>query len=364
MSGDPDQGLEDMRKEVSLHPDDLDSYRVLGFSLMSVRRNREAQQVWQDLLKHDPDDWNAAANLGNLLTQDKKYSEALVQYQSAVKNKPDSASLYNGLGVAALHAGNAKMGVDSLDKAVELDPKLANDVAYELAENKQALDKALDFAKRAVAEQEQKSSEFKLDSLELDDLRTVDLLSAYWDTLGWVYFEMGDMQSARRFLNAAWSLSQGPVEADHLGQVYEGLGQPNKAVEMYALALATDGQMPETRERLIKLVSSEAKVNEEIAAARDKASRLRELHIQRKSAEKGSAEFFLLLQRGTNNADVKYIRGDEGLKSFVPEIAASKFDPQFPDDANTKIIRRGILDCTSLGCDFVLIRPSDVHSVE
>ena len=71
---------------------------------------------------------------------------------------------------------------------------------------------------------------------------------------------------------------QHPVMADHLGQLYERRDLPNKAAEMYALALAGNDRMTETRFRLAKLLGSESKMEQQISSARDRISRMREWH--------------------------------------------------------------------------------------
>lgn len=364
MTGDTDQGLEDMRKEVELHPDENEARKSLAFALMSVKQNREAEQVWRALMKRAPQDRDAAANLGNLLMQEEKYQEAYALYVPAVKLNPESASLYNGLGVAAIHSGNVQAGVEALDKVVQLDPERTNEVAYELALANQSLPKALEYAKRAVADEEKKASGIRLDALEVRDLRAIDGLWQYWDTLGWVYFRLGDLANSKKFLVAAWNLSQYPEVGDHVGQLYETTHESDKAAEMYALTIAGDERMNDTRERLAKLLGSEAKVSQAVTEAHDKISRLREFKIPRKAGQKGSAEFFVLLGRGSKAEDVRFIKGDESLKPMADEIAAANLSPTFPDDAEAKIVRRGILECTSLGCDFVLLRPQDVRSAE
>ena len=296
--------------------------------------------------------------------QDKDYPAAFAEYQSAVKLNPQSASIYNRLGEAALRSGNTSAGLAALDKAVELDPALANDVAYELAQEYQSLDKAVALVKRAVSMADERSKSFSLDTLEPDDLRTITQLGNSWDTLGWVYFRRGELDDAENFLIAAWNLSQHPIMADHLGQVYERRKLPNKAAEMYALALAGSDRMSETRSRLAKLLGSEAKMEQQVSAARDKISRLREFKIPRKPGQKGSAEFFVLLSPGSKVDGVKFVSGEESLRASTLDIGSAKFDATLPDQSSTRLVRRGILDCTSLGCSFVLYRPDDVHSVE
>ena len=61
---------------------------------------------------------------------------------------------------------------------------------------------------------------------------------------------------------------------------------------------------------------------------------------------------------------MKFVSGDEELKSMTGAIMASSMRADFPNTDPAHISRRGILICTSLGCDFTLV-PSDVaHASE
>jgi hypothetical protein len=82
-----------------------------------------------------------------------------------------------------------------------------------------------------------------------------------------------------------------------------------------------------------------------------------------------SADFFVLLSAapggsGTTVEAVKFIGGDESLKGFAEALRTAKYEAKFPDDAPTKILRRGVLSCsTATGeCSFVLMLPDDVLS--
>ena len=50
---------------------------------------------------------------------------------------------------------------------------------------------------------------------------------------------MGHFDLAEEYLKAAWSLTQDPVKADHLGQVYEKQGKLHEAAVAYARALSS-----------------------------------------------------------------------------------------------------------------------------
>lgn len=77
----------------------------------------------------------------------------------------------------------------------------------------------------------------KLSDLKKDDLAYTSALAAYWDTLGWVYFRMEDVDKAVKYLSSAWTLSQSPPMGYHLGQVYSKQHRKEAAVHIYRMAL-------------------------------------------------------------------------------------------------------------------------------
>jgi hypothetical protein len=78
-----------------------------------------------------------------------------------------------------------------------------------------------------------------------------------------------------------------------------------------------------------------------------------------------SAEFFLLFAPGPKVVETQFISGSEELRDSGKALEAAKFDVPFPEDGDSQIVRRGILDCESVlpGCVFVLIPPNSLHSV-
>jgi hypothetical protein len=84
----------------------------------------------------------------------------------------------------------------------------------------------------------------------------------------------------------------------------------------------------------------------------------------------GSAEFFVLLSGGAATPakaeGVKFVSGDEKLKIFTDALRTAEYRISFPDDTPVKILRRGVLSCsTETGnCTFVLMLPDDVRTVD
>jgi hypothetical protein len=63
---------------------------------------------------------------------------------------------------------------------------------------------------------------------------------------------------------------------------------------------------------------------------------------------------------------MKFVSGEEKLRSLDDTLRHVKFSLSFPDDTPTKILRRGILSCsqTNSQCTYVLMLPDDVRSID
>jgi hypothetical protein len=63
---------------------------------------------------------------------------------------------------------------------------------------------------------------------------------------------------------------------------------------------------------------------------------------------------------------VKFASGDEKLRVFTEALRTAEYRLTFPDDTPVKILRRGILSCSTAAgtCSFVLMLPDDVRTVD
>lgn len=251
-----------------------------------------------------------------------------------------------------------------------------NDIGYELADANKKLDVALQYALKAVSQEEEASQKIKLSDLQLEDRGAASRLAACWDTLGWVYFRMGQLDQAEKYLNSAWTLSLGGVEADHLGQVYEQQHKKQAAVRMYRLALFSfplqgalgGGEAGKTRERLERLSpGSSAAYRTSTSDVSDEVNQLRTVKLPRLVHGKAQADFYVVLARNGKTSsvkveDVKFISGSEELKSASKALQSAAFKVVLPDEGNPRILRRGILGCYEIsGCSFTLLLTNDVR---
>jgi tetratricopeptide (TPR) repeat protein len=275
------------------------------------------------------------------------------------------------LGDAYLNLGQDDKALSTFDHAVELNatPLVWNNIAYQLSLKKTHLDRAQQYAESAVSATAAALRNLSLDRLSQKDLPLVPSLIAYWDTLGWVQFGEGHLDKAEKYVGAAWSLGHHGEVGDHLGQIYEKRGEKDRALRTYALSMNGLRPIPETRGRLSTLAGGEAKADATVARYKDELEHLRTIDLG-KATLTGNADFFVLISGGAGENGkvdaVKFVSGDEKLKSYTDALRTADYHLAFPDDTPVKVLRRGTLACSvaSGTCKFVMTLPDDVRTVD
>lgn len=161
------------------------------------------------------------------------------------------------LGTVRLRSHNIDQGLDALHKALEIDSSalMLNNVAYDMAETGTNFPEALGYSQQSVKDVGERSQKVDLQNIHKADLQLPLIVASYWDTLGWIYFKMGDLARAESYLNSAWLLSQDGLMGDHLGQVYEKEQKLPAALHMYNLALEVNPRLEETASRMRNLTN-------------------------------------------------------------------------------------------------------------
>lgn len=368
-TGRQELAVQSYRKAIEADPNQLVSYKALGYTLSRMQKYEEAVSAWQDLLKLAPQNVNGLTGMAAALSSLKRYGEAASALKSAVLALPGNPDVQVMLGTCLLKAGEEDHALVAFKKAIELDdtPLSYNDIAYEMADENKQLPLALEYAEKAVGQEEEVSAKIKLSDLKMKDLDTNSSLAAYWDTLGWAHFRLGNLAQAEKYLNAGWELGRAPVQADHLGQVYEQQQKKDQAVRMYKLALAASFRpegLKDTQGRLDRLTdTTKTKRSGENGGAELSATRTFKMETITKKAS--TAEYFVLIGPGSKVEETKFISGSDELNSADKALRAIQFKFPFPDDGRSHLVRRGILGCyPATGCSFVLYNLSDVHSVD
>jgi len=370
-----DLAIAAFKKQIEINAYDDYAWNNLGRVYWNERKYDDAVAAFNKQLENNPLDKYTHANLGVMYAEWHKYNEAVTELEKAssltTDNNPELAGLQVSLGDAYLNLGQDDKALAAFDRAVELSatPTVWNNIAYQLSLKKAHLDKAQQYAESAVSSTAAALRNLSLDRLTQQDLPLVSSLIAYWDTLGWVHFSEGDLDKAEKYVAAAWGLGHHGEVGDHLAQIYEKRGDKDDALRTYALSMSGLRPTPETRARLASLAGGDAKADAAVAHYKEELQHLSTVDVG-KATQNGNADFFILLSGGAKSIArvdaVKFVAGDEKLKSYTEALRTADYHLTFPDDTPVKILRRGTLSCSlATGkCDFVLILPDDVTTVD
>jgi Flp pilus assembly protein TadD/transglutaminase-like putative cysteine protease len=360
-------------KQIDADPYDEHVYNYLGLAMTQQEKYPEATAAFKKQIESNPLDPVAHAALGGIYLEQHKFADAVPELDKATVLAPDNAELQVSLGRAYLNSGQKEKGAAAFDKAIEIaqTPVIWNNVAYDLAENGIDLEKATQYAESAVSTTAAALRNVGLAHLSLDDLGQVANIGVYWDTLGWVRFKQGDLDTAERYVRASWMLNQHGEVADHLAQIYEKRGNKEEAIKLYAEAMAAQHSVPETRARLIVLLGTNTTIEGMVAKAKPALLRMREFPLADGLKEDAKADFFVLLSPGAAGSKhpvvdgARFISGSQDLRPFAEKLKTIDFGNVFPDSAPAKIIRRGTLSCsaTTGKCTITLLLPEDVRGL-
>ena len=368
-----DNAITAFKKQIEIEPYDETAYNNLAAVYQELGKNEDAAAAYQKQIEISPLDKYAHYGLGSVYLDQKKFKDAITELEKAVSLTPNWPPAHVALGRAYLNADQNDKAVASFDKAVEIEPSplVFNDVAYELARKQVSLDRALEYAESAVEATNSTLRNATLDHLTVQQTTLVTSLAAYWDTLGWVYFQRGELPLAEKYVHSSWMLMQHGEVGDHLGQIYEKEGRKSDAISAYAQALASLRPDPDTRGHLVRLLGSEQKVQPLIEQATPQLPAVRSVKLGRlmpagSEKQPASADFFVLLSPPGKVESVRYVSGNEELKKFADTLKNSDLAGTFPDSNPTKLIRRGTLSCapSSGDCTFVMAEADSITSVD
>ena len=348
-----DAAVAALQKQIEINPYDEYAYNNLGRVYWQDRKYDDAVTAFHKQLEINPLDKFAHSNLGAMYAEWHKYDLAVPELEKAASLTPDSAELQVSLGDAYLNLGQDDKALAAFDHAVELaaTPLVWNNIAYQLSLKKAHLDRAQQYAESAVSATAAALRNISLDRVTQQELPLVSSLVAYWDTLGWVHFAEGDLNTAEKYVSAAWELGHHGEVGDHLGQIYEKEGHKDRALCTYALSLNGLRPTPETRDRLSALAGGGAEADTAVAKYKEELERLRTIDLGKVAKITGNADFFVLLGGGAGSAakveSIKFLSGEEKLKPVAEALRTADFHLTFPDDTPVKVLRRGTLSCSA-----------------
>jgi len=369
-----DEAISVLREQTKINPFEDYAYNMLGRVYWYQQDYANAEESFRKQLEVTPLDQTAHSNLGQMLVESRKYKEAVPALERALSLAPEQEILHVSIGRAYLALGEAPKAIAAFEEAIKLSrtPTVLNNVAYYMAVEGAQLEKAQQYAESAVSTVAASLRSLETANLTIEDLNNVASLAAYWDTLGWVYFQKGDLDTAEKYIKASWTIQQHSEVGHHIGALAEKRGKKDEAIRLYAQGAVADRLRPEARESLLKLIRPDT-AETLLKTAKSEMSGyqtfpLTQLIPDLKTAAEG--EFYLLMAPDSNRnaqvVDVKFIKGDERLKPLASQLKSLKYALVFPDATPTKIVRRGALRCEPKPgpCAFTMVSPDLIVSID
>ncbi|MFH1011318.1 MAG: tetratricopeptide repeat protein, partial [bacterium] len=172
--------------------------------------------------------------LGSCQNQQGKTGEAIASLEQTLRLDSTNFSALGVLGLIYAGMDSIQRIQELYERAIRLSDSAAiflNNYAYTLAERGLDLAHAKQMAEKACAAEPENAS--------------------FLDTMGWIFFKLGDNKSAIRWLRKA--LKHEPRSApimEHLGDVHAAGGAKSKARGFYRKALKYDPQSESLRRKL------------------------------------------------------------------------------------------------------------------
>lgn len=155
-----------------------------------------------------------------LLNQAKRTPEAFALLEKAVQNMPNQPDLMYDLALSAERLGKYPLMEETLNQVIKLKPESAaayNALGYSYADRNIKLVEAKNLIETAT-------------KLSPEDHYIMD-------SLGWVYYRLGNLPQATEQLRRAYAIQQDPEIAAHLAEVLWKQGQLQEAKQVLVLAL-------------------------------------------------------------------------------------------------------------------------------
>jgi len=231
-----DLALEVSKKHSSYYPNDKEGYINSSISLISLQRYDEAIEELNIAVSIFPDDFEINYFLGLANYSNKSFQDAEIFYSKSLSIDQNSVAAMHGLAMTYDQNEEWSKSDELYTKLIALDDKDAqayNNFAYSLVERGEDLNYALALAKKAIT--------------------ISPNISAYLDTIGWIYYKLLEFDKAKEFISQALLYEDtSPVILEHYGDVLISLSKIEEALIFYNKALLLD----ENNDKLKSKISS------------------------------------------------------------------------------------------------------------
>jgi tetratricopeptide (TPR) repeat protein len=225
-----------MSEAILSFPEDFYVNLILGLSLAQQSKHKDAEKYLKKSTLLNSTDVTALSAYAFTLNQLKDDDKAIFYLNQALEIKPDDVQLIGTLAMIYNGMRNYHLSDSLYERALELepnDPLINNNYSYAFATRGIQLERALKMVQISV----------KADSLN----------SSYLDTIGWVYFMLGNYTEAKSYLEKAIEVGgKSSVMLDHLADTEFKLGNKEKAIELWKNAIELEPTKTEIQNKIDK----------------------------------------------------------------------------------------------------------------
>jgi len=205
-----------------------------GINYIEMDSLDRAAENFLNSLDKFPDDPALNYYTGTVLSRQRKFSQAIEYLEKSTEKDPDNIQSILSLAGAYDELKKFEKSEKLYQKLIELDPDspvINNNYAYHLSIRGLKLEQALEYSKKAL---------------------TADPENApYLDTIGWIYYKIGDYYQAKYYIEQSLAIQKSSPEVmEHLGEVYFKLGDTNNAELYWKKALELDNDRTHLLEKL------------------------------------------------------------------------------------------------------------------
>lgn len=228
----------EFEKTIALNPENTDAWRHLIFNYLRANQDDQALKVVQRFVGAQQESAVAWRILGSVHSSRKEYKKAENALLRAVELDSTDSQAWFDLGSAFERQGDIQKASDAFRRVLELrpkDPAASNYLGYMWAEAGMQLDSALALLENALAQ----------DSAN----------GAYLDSYAWIFYKMGQMDSAQVYIERAIEvLDNDPVVFEHLGDILVAQNETGPAIEAYEKSLELGIDDPERIRKKIETI--------------------------------------------------------------------------------------------------------------
>lgn len=236
-NGEMESALNKLEQANRVMPDQPDAWRQRVQVLFQMERYDDVISIADSASNYAPDDAFIQFFTGASYMLTDRPEEALSWLESASfspANRNFRSVIQGTLADVQSDLDRWDDAKRSYERALQLDPEnhnAMNNYAYYLSTRDEELEYALELAERAISYQPENA--------------------AYLDTIGWVYYKLGEFEEAREFIQRSVDTGEaGPEVYEHLGDVFHALGNSKQAIEWWNKALENDSNREYLKERI------------------------------------------------------------------------------------------------------------------